>query len=1098
MSLDGLCDYAGNAMAAVSLGFTTTDVAASDTLGPALTGITPANNSTDIALDAALVMSFDEPVDQLSAPPVSGAGITVPGSYVVNGSTITFTPSVTLKGATQYRVDLLSNVRDLAGNARGLGYSYFTTVATEDVVPPTVVNISPPAGAVDVHPGSGVVVSFSEPMNPSTLVSSNMAFYSNSTVIPATVYKSADGQQVTLTGNLPQASVVSVVLNGNVQDLSGNALAPFVSSFTTGVVNTDGSRPSVTRQLPTNGSGNWFGVNQVVLYTNEPMDVSTIESAFHVAENGVLVNGTLEVLNDGQTLRFTKATPFADGALVQVYLQGTATDASGNPVYDYNGYFNMGTSNALVGTRPYPTAYYPGNSMTDVPLNPEIYVSYTEELDPVSLTGSTVQLQDVSNGYAVVPTTATLDASGRLLKVTPAAPLQAGTQYLLYLYPGITDTDGDQQVYNYSTYFTTAADAVVDDRQPMVLALSPPDGETGVGVNARYAVRFDESMNPLSFDTDNGQRFNAQFSETNQVLRYERLGVLDSQAQVTEVVPALVDAAGNAAVAASTTFTTGDGPDFVAPTVVDTSVAYGQTGVATNPVLELLFSEPIDPVSVSSSGVYLYDGTTGTHVPVTVSLSSDGKRLTLVPDAALAAGRQYSWYSYYLNDLSGNGLNTYSYFTTGFAGDAAAPVVQSASVFAGETDVPLNVRLNVQYDEPLNPLALSGVGLADAGGTPVPANVTLSGDRRTLTVVSKQLLAAHATYTLTVDGVRDLSGNSPAVPYSVSFTTTDLADFATGAITSWSMPNNNTQGVPLNPQLVVTLSERVDPTTVTADTIYLYDGTTGQRVAGQRVLSADGRTLELVPDALLAANRLYYFYVGYSPYLKDLAGNNIGASYRYFTTGTGTDAVAPVVVQTSFADGTTGVPVNGRVLVRLSEPLGDQCALADGVTLSSGLGSVAATLSLSSDRQTVTVVPQAVLSTLTAYTLSLDGLCDYAGNTLAPLSLGFTTRVDGTPDTTPPIFVSSDPANGATSVPVDAPIMLNFDEQVDLVLLNGEVNVDGGATPGIFTSNESGALTFTPQDPFTSGSMHSIYFRYIYNLVGSGRYFNSTINFTTQ
>jgi len=253
LSLDGLCDYAGNVLAPVSLSFTISDVAANDTTGPSLTSISPANNSTGISVDSAVVMIFSEPVDQRTAPLVTGAGVTVPGTYAVDDATVTFTPSVTLKGSTQYRVDVRYNAPDLAGNTRYNGYQYFTTEVTEDVVAPTVVSISPVSDAVDVNPGSGVVVTFSEPMNPGTLNNSNIAFYSNSAVITATVFKSADGQQLTLTGNLPQASVVSVVMNSEVQDLSGNPLAPYVSSFTTGVVDTDNGRPRVSRQLPTNG-----------------------------------------------------------------------------------------------------------------------------------------------------------------------------------------------------------------------------------------------------------------------------------------------------------------------------------------------------------------------------------------------------------------------------------------------------------------------------------------------------------------------------------------------------------------------------------------------------------------------------------------------------------------------------------------------------------------------------------------------------------------------------------------------------------------------------------------------------------------------------
>ena len=548
-------------------------------------------------------------------------------------------------------------------------------------------------------------------------------------------------------------NMVSVVMTDAVSDLSGNTLTPFVSTFTTGVIDNDNNRPSVTRQLPANGSNGWTGVREIILYTNEPMNTASIERAFHVAQNGVLINGTLEVLDQGQTIRFTKAEPFAAGALVQVYLESTATDDSGNAVYDYSGYFNTLSSSALVGTSPYPTAYYPGNSMTGLPLNPAILVSYSEALDAASVTSTNVQLQDVSGGFANVASTVSLERNGLQLRVVPTAPLMANKEYYLRLSDTITDSDGDEQGWIYGTYFTTAADAVVDDRQPVVLAVSPPVGEKGVGVNAHYAVRFDERMNPLSFDPADGKRFGAQFSEDNRVVHYDRLGTLSPNTEVTEPVPAMIDVSGNVVVAATTVFTTGSGPDFVRPTVVKTSIANGQRDVATNPVLEWVFSEPIDPVSVTSSGVYLLDNTDGNKVPTTASLSSDGKRLMMVPNAVLAPGRNYYGNAANLLDLSGNSLDAARSFTTGFGEDVTAPVVQRASVGEGQTEVPINVRLNVQYDEPLNAVKLSGVALTDAGGTRVPANVTLSGDRRTLGVVSTQLLEPAAMYTLTVNGV---------------------------------------------------------------------------------------------------------------------------------------------------------------------------------------------------------------------------------------------------------------------------------------------------------------------------------------------------------
>lgn len=1100
VSVNGVCDYAGNAVQPTTLSFTTSVSATADTTAPSLVSITPVNNATGVGVTGiSVVMTFSEPVDQRSAPPLVGGGITVPGAYVVNGDTITFTPSVALKGDTLYTIQLHGNVPDYAGNTRGLGTRSFTTEPQADIAGPSVVSVAPESSAVDVDPGTSVVVSFSEPVDPSTLSTNNVAFYANGSVISPSIYKSGDGQVMSLQANLPQASLVSLVINDQVRDLSGNAMAPFVSSFTTGAVDSDNGRPRVKRQVPASGSRDWFGINEIILQTDEPMLASSIPGAFHVVENGVEIDGTLEILDGARTIRFTRTGPFPEGALVEVHLRSGATDDSGNAAYDYKGYFNMGSTSTLVGTRPYPTAYYPGNSMTDVALNPVVHVSYTEELDETSVTSSNVVLYDNSNGNSRVDSTVTLDPSRRVVRVTPTAPLTANTRYQLDLSGNIRDTDGDTQYWLYRTYFTTAADGVVDDRHPTVLAFSPPDGESNVGVNAQYAVRFDERMNPLSFDSDGGSRVNQQFSESNRVVRYERLGSLPASTEVTETVPALVDESGNAVVSVSSTFSTASGPDFVTPAVAATSLDYNQQNVPINPVLEWVFTEPVDPVSVTSSGVYLYDNTDRVTVPSTFQLSADGRRLEIVPNAALTGGHQYYYYAYYLRDLSGNAMpNSYRYFTTGAVQDLDPPLVLDATVFEGESDVPINVRLTVRFDEPLSPLAFGGISLVDAGNTPVPVSVSLSGDRRMVSIVPKQLLAPARDYTLTLDAIEDLSGNSPATAFSVNFTTANTGDFANGSVSSWSIPANNTENVPLNAVIEVQLSERIDPTSLNGDSFYLYDNVTGVRIVGSSSVSADGRTLTFTPASPLGANRRHYLYVSWNAYLSDLAGNRISGAYRYFTTGDSSDETAPRVALTSFGDGTVDVPVNARMVVVMSEPLAGHCPTGAAVTLSSGGLNVPISVTLQNDRRTLIATPNATLAPSAFYTLTMNGMCDYAGNTLAvPVNVNFTVSGNSANDTIAPTYIDSVPVNGATDVAPDTTITLSFNEQVELTSLSGEVSVDGGATPGAF-STFGGSLVFTPDQPFAPASTHSIYVRYIYDLVGNRRYINRTVSFTVQ
>ena len=60
------------------------------------------------------------------------------------------------------------------------------------------------------------------------------------------------------------------------------------------------------------------------------------------------------------------------------------------------------------------------------------------------------------------------------------------------------------------------------------------------------------------------------------------------------------------------------------------------------------------------------------------------------------------------------------------------------------------------------------------------------------------------------------------------------------------------------------------------------------------------------------------------------------------------------------------------------------------------------TVTLASDRVTLTFVPTANLAPSTSYAVLVTGLRDTAANTMAAANFSFTTGASGTPDTTPP------------------------------------------------------------------------------------------------
>src|SRR5260370_11649539 len=117
-------------------------------------------------------------------------------------------------------------------------------------------------------------------------------------------------------------------------------------------------------------------------------------------------------------------------------------------------------------------------------------------------------------------------------------------------------------------------------------------------------------------------------------------------------------------------------------------------------------------------------------------------------------------------------------------------------------------------------------------------------------------LATNTTYTVTVAGVQDVSGNTLAAPETTTFTTGIAADLTPPSVVSVS-PGSNVSGVPANAVVQVQFSKRVDPLTVTSATFYVYPQSTGIPVAGTVTVTADGLTATFTASAPLAAATLW-------------------------------------------------------------------------------------------------------------------------------------------------------------------------------------------------------------------------------------------------
>jgi len=359
------------------------------------------------------------------------------------------------------------------------------------------------------------------------------------------------------------------------------------------------------------------------------------------------------------------------------------------------------------------------------------------------------------------------------------------------------------------------------------------------------------------------------------------------------------DPAGHTIAAQSVAFNTGAGADFSPPYVAYSSIASAASSVPLNATFTLVFNKPLDrnTVNTSSYNYYgIYDTVTGLTVPAAVTVSGDGQTVTYVPNANLTPSRTYYVYAQDASDLDGNAQTNFSLsFTTGAAAVTTPPAVLTSNPATGASSVPLNVLIEAQFSEAVSGTTLSQIALT-AGSTPVPFTASLVFANSTVRLTPASLLAPNTTYTVTIQGVKDIAGNTMTGAYSFSFTTganvdNDATPNVLSAVASGlPLTNNvNVNNVPDNPTIVITLDTPVEPASLLYNgALILYlESNTNITYPLNTAFSADQKTVTVtLPAGTLAAATEYQFRVGYNYRIRDWAGSSNGSQYYiyYFTT----------------------------------------------------------------------------------------------------------------------------------------------------------------------------------------------------------------------
>jgi hypothetical protein len=498
----GATDAAGNGLVPFASSFTT--AAAPDVTSPTVTNVSPVNGATGVAVAADVVVTFSEPMNAATitastvtlTPTSGGSPVAAVVSYSAGPRTATLNPSSNLAFSTGYTVNVTNGAADVAGNAVTPFSSSFTTGAAPDVTSPTVTNVSPANSSTGVALGADVVVTFSEPMNGASVTTSTFTLTptAGGSPVAAVVSYNAGAGTATLnpSSNLGSSTSYTVNVTSGATDVTGNALTPFSSTFTTA----DVTAPTVISVSPlNNATGVAVGADVVVTFS-EPMNSGTIgTSSFTLTPTSGGSPVAAVVSYNSGTATLNPTSSLASSTSYTVNLTSAATDVAGNALIAFSSAFT--TADVI---SPTVTAVSPLNSATGVAVNADVVVTFSEPMNAATVTTSTVTLTPTSGGSPVTAVVS-YSAGPRTATLNPSVNLATSTSYTVNATSGATDVAGNS-LTPFSSSFTTAAPDVT---APTIVSVTPANRSVNIATNAQVRVTFNEPIDPATITSSTFQ-----------------------------------------------------------------------------------------------------------------------------------------------------------------------------------------------------------------------------------------------------------------------------------------------------------------------------------------------------------------------------------------------------------------------------------------------------------------------------------------------------------------------------------------------------------------------------------------------------------------
>jgi len=241
-------------------------------------------------------------------------------------------------------------------------------------------------------------------------------------------------------------------------------------------------------------------------------------------------------------------------------------------------------------------------------------------------------------------------------------------------------------------------------------------------------------------------------------------------------------------------------------------------------------------------------------------------------------------------------LDTNAVTPPGTASDLIPPAVASTLPAAGATGVSRSASISATFSKPMSPASFTSATFTlSAGGVPIAGTVTGSGSSATFVPFASY--AGSTVITATIAGsVQDLSGNALGAAKSWSFTTAAVPDLDAPVVTS-ANPAAGAIGIAPGAAISATFGEAMAPSTINP-TSFTLSGPLGAAVSGSVSYNALTRTATFQPGSPLAAGTVFQAKLT-SAGVTDVDGKHLAADFIWSFTSQMHTGLAPVLLGTA-------------------------------------------------------------------------------------------------------------------------------------------------------------------------------------------------------